>query len=76
VFARDGRVCQLRLEGCTGYALHVHHIRDWADGGDHSLDNLQAACAHCNVSERNRRIAAKAREARGLAAPKTYPERW
>lgn len=33
VFARDGYVCQLRLEGCTGEAEEPDHIIPRSPGG-------------------------------------------
>ncbi len=51
VLERDGFVCQLRLPGCTGLATQADHI---VAGDDHSLANLQAACAHCNAAKNHR----------------------
>ncbi len=50
VIRRDGGRCQLRLTGCTGVATTADHIRPKAQGGSDSLDNLRAACRHCNSS--------------------------
>lgn len=49
VIARDGGVCQLRLEGCTGRATSADHVVPLVLGGSR-LDpaNLRAACGHCN----------------------------
>jgi 5-methylcytosine-specific restriction endonuclease McrA len=55
VFARAGGQCQIRLPGCTGRAEHVDHIVPRALGGPlWDLDNLRAACAHCNERRRVR----------------------
>jgi 5-methylcytosine-specific restriction endonuclease McrA len=48
VLARDRGVCQLRLEGCTIVATHVHHTHGRSVTGD-DLRYLVAACAHCNL---------------------------
>ena len=78
VFDRDQRVCQIRRDKCRGYATQVHHLVDWRDGGaPYDMENLVAACASCNVAERNTRIAAAARRERGLTPPRSYTsERW
>ena len=78
VFDRDLRVCQIRRDKCRGYATQVHHLVDWRDGGaPYEMSNLVAACASCNVAERNTRIAAAARHERGLTPPPSYTsERW
>lgn len=51
VLARDGYVCQLKLDGCTITATHVDHIVPFADGGSDDMTNLQAACAPCNLKK-------------------------
>ncbi len=79
VFDRDRRVCQIKHPKCRGYATQVHHLVDWRDGGEpYEMSNLVAACASCNVAERNTRIAAAARRARGLETPvrSYHNERW
>jgi 5-methylcytosine-specific restriction endonuclease McrA len=45
VLERDGYQCQVRLPGCTAIATDADHI---GDRMDHRLENLQAACSHCN----------------------------
>lgn len=46
VLRRDGFRCQLRYADlCLGVASDVDHRRA---GDDHSLENLQAACAPCH----------------------------
>jgi 5-methylcytosine-specific restriction endonuclease McrA len=46
VLDRDGGVCQIRLDGCTGWATEVDHI---VPGDDHGEHNLRAACQSCNA---------------------------
>ena len=48
VLNRDAHTCQLKLNGCTTVATHVHHI-DGKTHGDNP-DRLTAACAHCNLT--------------------------
>lgn len=48
VLARDGRRCQLRLDGCVGHADQVDHIVRVIDGGGDEPANLRAACGPCN----------------------------
>jgi hypothetical protein len=46
---RDGYLCRLRLQGCTGKATTVHLRPELA--GDHSratLDDCTSCCAHCH----------------------------
>jgi hypothetical protein len=67
VLERDGHRCQLMCSTkCQGVATHCDHIVDVLDGGAR-LDpaNLRAACRSCNIAQRNRRVAARARAARG-----------
>lgn len=45
VLRRDRYICQIRLQGCTKRASDVDHI---GSRTDHSLLNLQSACAHCH----------------------------
>ena len=49
-FARDNNQCQLAGPGCTQVATCVDHITPHALGGGSTLDNLRAACRHCNSS--------------------------
>lgn len=52
VLARDGYLCQLRLEGCTTHAPqrggHVHHTLGRHVTGDDPA-HLVASCASCNI---------------------------
>jgi len=55
---RDGYQCQLRLPGCTSVATQGDHIIGLEDNGQpFQLNNVQAACGHCNVSKENNRRA-------------------
>lgn len=48
ILDRDAYECQLRIPSiCTHRATHVHHINGKTSGDD--PDNLQAACAECNL---------------------------
>ncbi len=71
VLARDGYTCQLRLARCKTKANEVDHIIDWQDGGPpFDPSNLRASCKPCNVSQRNSRVAARAR------AQRTHSRNW
>jgi len=50
VLSRDGHVCQISAEGCRGIADTVDHIIPISRGGHDGVDNLRAACTHCNSS--------------------------
>jgi 5-methylcytosine-specific restriction endonuclease McrA len=54
VLERDHYLCQLQLPGCEGAATHCHHVEAKAWGGEDALSNLEAACAHCNLSKAQR----------------------
>ena len=47
VLKRDRYRCQLKLQGCTTMAHHVHHTKGKAMGDDPA--HLVAACAACNL---------------------------
>ena len=67
---RDGYWCQIRLPKCRGVATTADHIVDHEDGGEpYSLENLRAACVSCQASQRNRRVAARARAKRADRGP-------
>lgn len=51
---RDDHQCQLQLEGCDVTATTADHVIPRISGGTDELDNLQAACKHCN-SKKNKR---------------------
>ena len=40
-----GHRCEMRLEGCSGVAQEVDHIRR---GDDHSRENLRGVCTPCH----------------------------
>jgi hypothetical protein len=44
--------CELKLEGCTGWADQVHHKS--GDTRDCSEANLQSVCQHCHQLHHNR----------------------
>jgi hypothetical protein len=46
VLQRDGYVCRLRLEGCEGRGVEVHHVAGKAAGDNPAL--LLASCRSCN----------------------------
>lgn len=47
VLERDGYRCQLRLDGCTVRATHVHHLHGKGSGDDPA--GLVSSCEHCNL---------------------------
>jgi 5-methylcytosine-specific restriction endonuclease McrA len=49
VLVRDGYTCQLRLDGCTTQATHVHHTAGRSVTGDNPT-YLVASCEHCNLT--------------------------
>lgn len=62
VLARDGYVCQHRFPKCSTVATAVDHVIELADGGaPYDPSNLVASCRGCNISKRNRALAARAR---------------
>lgn len=50
VFARDGHRCQY----CTGAAESIDHVIPRSRGGEHTWENVVAACRSCNVRKRDR----------------------
>jgi 5-methylcytosine-specific restriction endonuclease McrA len=50
VFARDGHRCQY----CGAPAESLDHVIPKSRGGEHSWDNVVAACRPCNVRKRDR----------------------
>ena len=50
VFARDGWVCQY----CGLQAENVDHVVPKSRGGEHSWENVVAACRRCNSKKENR----------------------
>ena len=54
VILRDGGVCVIQLDGCTGAATVADHRRSRGMGGAKSLDEfsqLVAACSFCNQAK-------------------------
>lgn len=50
VFSRDGGLCQY----CGGPAESIDHVVPRAKGGEHTWENVVAACRPCNVTKRDR----------------------
>ena len=50
VFARDGHRCQY----CAGAAESIDHVVPRSRGGEHTWENVVAACRPCNVRKRDR----------------------
>jgi 5-methylcytosine-specific restriction endonuclease McrA len=50
VFARDGHACQY----CGTTAESIDHIVPRSKGGEHTWENVVAACRPCNVRKRDR----------------------
>lgn len=50
VFARDGHRCQY----CGGRAESIDHVHPRSRGGEHTWENVVAACRRCNTSKRDR----------------------
>jgi 5-methylcytosine-specific restriction endonuclease McrA len=50
VFARDGWTCQY----CGGAAENVDHVIPKSRGGEHTWENVVAACRRCNSRKENR----------------------
>lgn len=49
VLSRDNGLCQVcKSKGIYTPATEVDHIKNKADGGDDSIDNLQAICKDCH----------------------------
>ncbi len=50
IFARDGHRCQY----CGAVAESIDHVHPRSKGGEHSWENVVAACRPCNVRKRDR----------------------
>lgn len=50
VFARDGHVCQY----CGRRAESIDHVVPRSRGGEHTWENVVAACRPCNTTKRDR----------------------
>jgi len=53
VMARDGHRCQY----CGAHADSIDHVQPRSRGGEHTWDNVVAACRPCNVRKRDRLLA-------------------
>lgn len=51
VFARDGWTCQY----CGAPAENLDHVIPRSKGGEHTWENVVAACRRCNSKKENRR---------------------
>jgi 5-methylcytosine-specific restriction endonuclease McrA len=49
IFARDGWVCQY----CGAAAENLDHVTPRSRGGEHSWENVVAACRRCNAKKEN-----------------------
>lgn len=70
IIRRDGELCQLRLEGCTGVATTADHV---GDRRDHSFANLVASCRKCN-ERRASKQGNDVRNKRAAAVDSSEPE--
>ena len=52
VMARDGGLCQY----CGSHADSIDHVVPRSKGGDHTWENVVAACRPCNVRKRDRML--------------------
>jgi hypothetical protein len=50
----DGRTCGSK------YRLQIHHVKRYADGGGHTLDNLEPRCQAHNLFEESRLVKSEA----------------
>lgn len=50
IFARDGHRCQY----CGAPAESIDHVHPRSKGGEHTWENVVAACRPCNVRKRDR----------------------
>jgi len=50
IFARDDHRCQY----CGGHADSIDHVLPRSRGGEHSWENVAAACRPCNLDKRDR----------------------
>jgi len=67
VFARDHHRCQY----CNGRAESIDHVVPRSRGGEHSWENVVAACRRCNAGKRDRLLAETSMV---LRRPPTAPE--
>jgi len=45
---RSKGLCEIRLPGCQGQAVHPHHRKRRSQGGSNDLGNLLDCCASCH----------------------------
>jgi len=64
VFARDGHRCQY----CSAGAESIDHIIPRSKGGEHTWENVVAACRRCNVRKRDRLLHETSMVLRGTPA--------
>jgi len=83
VFARDGGRCQY----CMSKAESIDHVKPRSRGGQHTWENVVAACRPCNAKKRDRLLSeiamrlrsqprAPGRTAWVTTAVGTVPEQW
>jgi len=60
VFARDGHRCQY----CGGAAESIDHVVPRSKGGEHTWENVVAACRSCNVRKGDRLLHATSMQLR------------
>lgn len=83
VMARDGHRCQY----CGAHADSIDHVVPRSKGGEHTWDNVVAACRPCNVRKRDRFLADSGMRLRrapsvphgiiwSIVAGGTVPEDW
>lgn len=68
VFARDRHSCQY----CGARADSIDHVRPRSRGGEHTWENVVAACRPCNSAKRDRLLAETTMR---LRRPPTAPSR-
>lgn len=64
VFARDGHRCQY----CGGRADSIDHVHPRSRGGEHTWENVVAACRRCNTIKRDRLLGETTLRLRALPA--------
>jgi 5-methylcytosine-specific restriction endonuclease McrA len=65
VFARDSNECQY----CGASAESIDHVVPRSRGGDHTWENVVAACRRCNTTKRDRLLSETALRLRTLPGP-------
>jgi len=83
IFARDGHRCQY----CSAGAESIDHVVPRSKGGEHTWENVVAACRSCNVRKRDRLLHETSMVLRGtptapreltwvIVAVGSVPENW